>query len=376
MIGKTVSHYRIVETLGSEGVARRHFLGASMTRTATLMALSLAILVAALTAQDDAITAGRFPVLEGAYLGQKPPGITPQLFAPGIVSTGMDDLNAVFSSDGSEFFFTVKLPSRGRHVMLTMRAEHGRWSAPAVLPFSGRYNDADPALSPDGKTLYFASSRPLSAAGPEKDWDIWAVDRTANGWGSPRRLDSPVNSEAMEVYPSIAGNGALYFSSGRPVGTKAGGIFRAASAAGLYPNVEVFDERIVSEYGGGDVFITPDERTIIFSSSQTGGYGNTDLYVSFRREDGAWTRPQNLGSTINSPYQEYCPSLSPDGKYFFFSSYKRPEQTSVPEMRSLDDIVRLYRQPYNGAGDVYWVDAAVIQTLRERSLRWSSRDAP
>ncbi len=369
MIGRKVSHPRIIETLGQEGMARRHNWEASMTRTTTLMVFCLAIVVAALMAQDDADTAARFPVLKGPYLGQKPPGITSELFAPGIVSTGMDDLNAVFSSDGNEFFFTVKLPSRGRHVMLSMKQERGHWSEPTVLPFSGRYNDADPALSPDGKTLYFASSRPLSAAGREKDWDIWAVDRTANGWGPPRRLDSPVNSEAMEVYPSIAGNGALYFSSSRPVGKKAGGIFRAASAAGLYPNAEVFDERIVSEYGGGDVFIASDERTIIFSSNQAGGYGNTDLYVSFRREDGAWTAPQNLGPTINSPYQEYCPSLSPDGKYFFFSSYKRPEQTSVPEMRSLDDILRVYRQPYNGAGDVYWVDAAVIQTLRERSLR-------
>jgi hypothetical protein len=172
----------------------------------------------------------------------------------------------------------------------------------------------------------------------------------------------------MEVYPSIAGNGALYFSSSRPVGAKAGGIFRAASGAGLYPNVEVFDEPIVSEYGGGDVFIASDERTIIFSSNRAGGFGNSDLYVSYRREDGAWTAPQNLGPAINSPYQEYCPSLSPDGKYFFFSSYKRPEETSVPTMRSLDDILRFYRQPYNGAGDVYWVDAVVIQTLREKLL--------
>jgi Tol biopolymer transport system component len=252
---------------------------------------------------------------------------------------------------------------------LTMKQERGRWLAPAVLPFSGQYNDADPALSPDGKILYFASSRPLSAGAQEKDWDIWAVDRTASGWGQPSRLNAPVNSQAMEVYPSIAGNGTLYFSSSRLVGTKAGGIFRAVPAAGLYPNVEVFDERIVSEYGGGDVFIAPDERTIIFSSSRAGGYGNSDLYVSFRSVDGAWTAPQNLGPTINSPYQEYCPSLSPDGKYFFFSSYKRPEDTSVPTMRSLNDILQIYRQPYNGAGDVYWVDAAVIQTPREKSLR-------
>jgi Tol biopolymer transport system component len=113
----------------------------------------------------------------------------------------MDDLNAAFSADGTELFFTVKLPSRGRHVMLTMTQKRGLWSAPTVLPFSGQYNDADPALSPDGKTLYFASSRPLSAAVHEKDWDIWPVDRTASGWGQPRRLDAPVNTLATEVYP-------------------------------------------------------------------------------------------------------------------------------------------------------------------------------
>jgi hypothetical protein len=333
------------------------------------MVLFSAVLVAALTAQDVGSPAGRFPVLEGPYLGQKTPGRLPQLFAPGIVSTGMDDLNAVFNADGTEFFFAVKLPARGRHVMLAMRQERGRWSAPIVLPFSGRYNDADPALSPDGKTLYFASSRPLAADAPEKDWDVWAVDRTASGWGLPRRLAAPVNSQAMEVYPSIAGNGNLYFSSSRPVGTRAGGIFRAVPAAGLYPNVEVFDERIVSEFGGGDIFIAPDERTIIFSSGRAGGYGNSDLYVSFRRRDGAWAAPQNLGPTINSPHQEYCPSLSPDGKYFFFSSYKRPEDASVPTMRSLDDILRIYREPFNGVGDVYWVDAVVIHALREKSLQ-------
>jgi hypothetical protein len=173
----------------------------------------------------------------------------------------------------------------------------------------------------------------------------------------------------MEVYPSLAGNGTLYFSSSRPIGAKAGGIFRAVPAAGLYPNVEVFDEQIVSEYGGGDVFIAPDERTIIFSSNRAGGYGNSDLYVSFRSGNGDWTAPQNLGPTINSPYQEYCPSLSPDGKYFFFSSYKRPDDATLPAMRSLNDILQIYQRPYNGAGDVYWVDGAFLHTLREKSSR-------
>jgi len=139
--------------------------------------------------------------------------------------------------------------------MVSMTQVGGRWLPPAVLPFSGRYNDADPAFSPDGNTLYFASSRPLSDGAPEKDWDIWAVDRTRGGWSQPRRLDVPVNSESMEVYPWVARNGAMYFSSGRPVGAGAGGSFRAASVEGRYPDAEPFDARIVAEFGGGDIFI-------------------------------------------------------------------------------------------------------------------------
>jgi Tol biopolymer transport system component len=253
---------------------------------------------------------------------------------------------------------------RGRHVLLAMKQVAGRWSAPAVLPFSGQYNDADPAVSPDGKVLYFATSRPLTPPGAEKDWDIWAADRTPDGWAPPRRLDAPVNSEAMELYPSVTGAGTLYFSSSRAAGSKPGGIFRAASEGGRFSQVGVFDETIVSEYGGGDVFIAPDERMIVFSSGRPGGHGNSDLYVAFRRGDGSWTVPKNLGPAINSPQQEYCPSLSPDGKYFFFSSYKRPADTAVPAMRSLNDILRMYCEPHNGNGDVYWVDASVVYALR------------
>lgn len=336
-----------------------------MPRSAALFVLCLTGLAGVLAAQGTGGSSGQVPVIEGPYLGQQPPGSQPRLFAPGIVSTGMDDLNAVFSPDGTEFYFTVKLPVRGRHVLLTMRQVGGRWSAPAVLPFSGRYNDADPALSPDGQTLYFASARPLTPQGAEKDWDIWAADRTPDGWALPRRLDAPINSEGMELYPSLTADGTLYFSSSRAAGTKPGGIFRAVPEAGRYTRAEVFDETIVAEYGGGDVFIAPDEGMIVFSSGRPGGHGNSDLYVAFRRDDKTWTTPQNLGPAINSPQQEYCPSLSPDGKYFFFSSYKRPADAVVPAMRSLDDILRMYQEPHNGNGDVYWVDASVVRALRQ-----------
>jgi hypothetical protein len=83
-------------------------------RTIAPMVLFSAVLAGALVAQDLDSTAGRFPVLEGPYLGQKPPAKMPQLFAPGIVSTGRDDLNAVFSADGTEFILGVRQASACR----------------------------------------------------------------------------------------------------------------------------------------------------------------------------------------------------------------------------------------------------------------------
>jgi hypothetical protein len=304
-----------------------------------------------------------FPSLLGPYLGQKLPGRTPEVFAPGIISTGMDELNAVFSQDGTEYYFTVKLPDRGRHVMMSMRSEAGRWTAPVVLSFSGQYNDADPALSPDGKTLYFASSRPLVSGEKEKDWDIWKADRTGRGWSEPRNLGAPVNSPDMEVFPSVAANGTLYFSSGRPTGKGRGGIYMAKPVDDGFIEVRGFDEAINAQFGGGDIFIAPDESLIIFSSNRPGGFGNSDLYASFRGPDGSWSAPRNLGPEINSPWQEYCPSLSPDGKFFFFSSYKRNIQPSVG---SYADILRIYRQPQTGFGDVYWVEAGFLEDLRPK----------
>ena len=74
--------------------------------------------------------------------------------------------------------------------------------------------------------------------------------------------------------------------------------------------------------------------------------GQADLYVSFRADDGAWTKPMNLGPAINSEHTDFCPMGTWDGRYLFFSRRVR---------RDLDETT---------AGDVYWVDAAVLDRFR------------
>ena len=92
------------------------------------------ILLSSCTQQDD------FPLLKGEYLGQKPPGMTPEIFAPGTVSEGRDESSAVFSPDGKEFFYTTKLGPQKRHTVMVSKVMNGTWTKPDIASFSGQYS--------------------------------------------------------------------------------------------------------------------------------------------------------------------------------------------------------------------------------------------
>jgi ankyrin repeat protein len=277
---------------------------------------------------------------EGPYLGQEPPGETAVLFAPRFVSTERNQLNAVFSPDGREFYFTELRPG-GSAIMVT-KVEDGFWSRPTPLGFSGPYTDVDHFMTRDGQRMYFCSNRPLTpGAETNPNADIWVTTRTEQGWGPPRHLGPTVNSEAGDYYPSFADDGTLYLSSRRPDALGDSDIYRASQVDGellppenLGPPVNTRD----SEY---DPFVAPDHSFLVFSSSRPGGRGESDLYISFRGAAGAWTEPRNMGPGVNSESRDFTPMLSPDGNYLFFTSRRA------------------------GVGDIYWVDARVIETLRE-----------
>jgi Tol biopolymer transport system component len=290
----------------------------------------------------------------------------PEIFAPGIVSREFDELNSVFSPDGKAFYFSIKLPNDTRHTIFSMIRGDNSWTRPEVLSFSGKFSDADPAISHDGKQLFFISTRPLPGTGKsEKDWDIWVSGCTGNGWAEPEHLGSPVSSDEFEIHPSVTGNGSLYFCSGRPGNFGGGDIYRSRFINGKYTEPENLGDMINTKYGEGDIFIAPDESYIIFCSWRPGGFGSNDLYISYHRQDGTWTRSMNMGKNINSPYMEYCPNVSPDGKYLFFTSYKKQDMNDQPRSLTHDEILKIYRSLWNGLGNIYWVDAKIIENYKK-----------
>jgi Tol biopolymer transport system component len=272
--------------------------------------------------------------LTGDYLGQDPPGAVPEIFARGIVSTQRHEFNAAFSPDGREFFFSVS-ESSGRETMMRMVRMEGQWSRPQAATFVCAGNDCDPFFTPDGRRLYFISTRPKSEGGKSKDWDIWYVDHTSEGWSQPVNIGPPINSAYDEYYVSLTTQGTVYFASNRPGGLGSFDIYRSRFVEGQYVEPENLGAEVNSPHLEHDPYISPDERYMIFTSvNRPGGFGEGDLYISTRHKDGSWTRSENLGKAFNTSGYDFCPMVSPDGKYFFFT-----------------------RQ-----GDIYWVS---MQAIRE-----------
>ena len=304
----------------------------------------------------------KFPKLRGPYLGQTPPGMTPEVFAPGIISLGFHENGIVFSSDGNELFYSTSDSKYAFKTFIYLKKEDNGWSTPEMAPFSGNYYDHSAFFSPDGKKMYFSSTRPVSSSLDKKeDLDVWFVEREGDSWGEPVHLEGPLNTDRSEQITSIAANGTIYLRTNYEDGKW--GIYISRLENGIYTAAEKLGKTINAGYNEGNPFVSPDERFMLFKSGRPGGYGNTDLYVSFRQRNRSWGEPINLGPKINSPEHELEPRLSPDGKYLFFTSFRKYDPSAF-KGKSYEELMELYRSPQNGYGTLYWVDAKIIEEFQ------------
>lgn len=319
-----------------------------------------AFLVFGCTNNDKEVVEKKFPILTDRYFNQEQPGLESKLFAPNIISTGKYELNAVFSPDYKEFYYSIRVLT-GQIVIMCMKYVDNKWTEPEVVPFSGKYSDADPFITHDNKWLYFVSMRPVNDSNEPKDYDIWRTKRLENGWGEPEHLDSTVNSEFTDVYPTLTKDGTLYFSSGRDNASQGRDIFYSKT------NGDTFEQAVrlkgaINDFREGDVMISPDEEYLIVSRKGMGG-----LVISFNK-DGNWSEPINMGEQINLTGYEYCPIISPDGKFLFFTSEKdnfKPFSESILRKDGINNHYdSLLLKPQNGLGDIYWISSDIIEKLR------------
>ena len=288
-----------------------------MKRVSTAIVLLFSVLVMSSTSysQDD------ISIPDGPYLGQTPPGSTPEMFAPGIVNTEeFIEIEGMFGADMKTFYF-VRIDEKDAFLNV-IEYKDNQWQQSVV-----KQGVSEPSISPDGKTIYFANNY---------------IERTNDGWSELTNHGAPFEDiDIMRL--SASSNGTYYFDTYTPKLDTA--IRYSRLINGKYEQPKSLGPQFGIGRYNAHPYIAPDESFIIFDSVREDGQGRSDIYISYRAADGSWGPAINMGDKINTAHSEKNPSLSPDGQFLFFDKRTKRGNEEV---------------------NIYWVDAQIIETLRPK----------
>ncbi len=254
-------------------------------------------------------------VIKGSYLGQQPPGLSAEVFAPGIVATEHRDFSGFFSPDMQEFYFTRMDNETEEWTLIVYKNEHDQWTKSIVGPRVGR-----PILSPDGNTMHLGK---------------YYMERTETGWTDVKSLGPMFDREDWGIMRLSASESGTYVLDDY----KSGDVIRISTFEnGKRQPPKKMPAAINAGKYSAHPFIAPDGSYLIWDTEREDGYGESDLYISFRQKDGSWTDGINMGDKVNTESWEAGGYVTPDGKYLFFNRHH----------------------------DMYWIDAKFIESLRPK----------
>lgn len=291
--------------------------------------IAIVFLVLTITLSAKSYSKVKPQVVENHYFGEKPPGLIPKLFDPKIVSPDGRFDHGSFTPDMKEFYFTRKHGKYKKRAFFVIRYENNTW---------GQETETDikwPQFSADGNVMYIG-----------KEYR----ERTDSGWSEPKSPGNFINKMAHGM--SVSSNGTYYITVYKKGDNSENGtIHYSRLIDGKYaPSVKISAGINSAKYVGGST-ISPDESYLIWYMNRDDGYGDSDIYISFKQEDGSWLPAINMGSKINTEMPEGAPQLTHDGKYLFFTRGK---------WKVKEDGTRKY------IGKRYWVDTQVIENLRPK----------
>jgi len=283
--------------------------------------ISIILLLASLAMSGKVDSQNKLTNHTGPYLGQEPPGLTPKVFAPGIISTKGWEYGVVFAPSLKEIYWVreVNVETKPKQEMVIFESENNQWRERVIGPRKGT-----PTLSPDGNTMYFGRSY---------------KERTEAGWSEPKRLGPDFEDiRIMRVTASTNGTYVLDEAEDNSV----------LRISRLINGVRQAPEPLPKEINTGEFnahpFIAPDESYIVWDGQRNSAERNADLFISFRKKDGAWGEAIKMGNDINTPASEFAAQVTPDGKYLFFNRNVGKDNV-----------------------DTFWVDAKVIEKLRPKN---------
>ena len=297
-------------------------------KTTTLLILIFTISINTSFAQEKNENHPDFPTLEDRYFGEKPPGLTPKPFAPDILSPEGLYEGGVFSHNMKEYYFTRKNGKYKKRAFFVIRYENNRW---------GKESETDirwPQFSADGNTMYLG-----------KEYR----ERTETGWSELKSMGPPfTDMHIMGI--SVSDKETFFFDEWDGKDT-IGAISYSRRINGKYEPRQKLGKEINIGTWIAHPKIAPDESYLLWDVVREDGYGQSDIYISFKQKDGSWLPSINMGDKINTDLQESGVSVTPDGKYLFFTR---------GEWKVKEDGTRNY------VGKKYWVSTQIIENLRPK----------
>ncbi len=240
----------------------------------------------------------------------------PLIFKPELVPDSMLIHSGIFSPDLNEYYFTLSDKDFTSFTVKYIRKGEGKWSEPEDAFFNTAYFEHGMNFSPDGKSIYFSSTRPTGIEGIPETWHIWRSQRMNGEWSKPEFIDIPNLRNRMVSHPSITHDGSIFFHSGTPNYEELQLFYCRPIANGIFsdaiklPPVINFDSQMVTPW------ISPDESYLIFQAA-------SKLYLSFKSKNGVWEKPQILNEVINK-HAEGNPYVTPNEQFLFYVSGVEP----------------------------------------------------
>ncbi len=284
-----------------------------ISTTVVLLAMSLAM-GNEINAEDLA------PVLEGPYLGQTPPNLTPKRFAPDIISTDGWEYGVFFAPGMQKLYWIreTKTDTEPKQEFVVLEQKDNKWHERIISARRGT-----PTLSTDGKTMFFGRSYSV---------------QTNEGWSEPKRL-GPEFEDIRIMRVTASSEGTIVIDEAQEQST----LRYSRLIDGKRGAPAPFPKEINTGKYNAHPFIAPDESYLIWDGQRNSPVRNADLFISFKKKDGTWGEAIKFGSEINTNTSEFAASVTPDGKYLFFNRNMGPDNV-----------------------DTFWVSAQVIENLRPK----------
>jgi len=299
-----------------------------MHRANIILILILVLLLNACNIKKQIAKDSDSPTIESPYFGEKPPGLIPVEFAPDIVSPEGLFEGGKFSPDKKEYYFSRKNGKYEKRTFFVIRYENNSW---------GNESETDikyPNFSRDGNIIHRGNKY---------------RERIDTGWSELKSLGPPFTDiHIMGI--SVSDKGTYFFDQWDGKDT-IGAISYSRLINGKYEPRQKMGKEINTGTWIAHPTIASDESYLIWDHQGEGGYGQADIYISFRQKDGSWLPAINMGDKINTELSESGVHVTHDGKYLFFSrgEWKVKEDGST-----------------YWVGKSHWVDAQVIENLRAK----------